>query len=279
MYGWMSLAAPDWWLQIGATVTISAVAGLLIHGGTRRPIADHWWLLGALWLVASVWLISFAYTVGPVAWQMRLVIIAVPAGGLLLAKGLVTGIGMTPKPLQIGLAVVVATACHVGIWRDSVLPHYQINMPAAATTAQPLATATKAVFAAPKAGGGIALLDYTLTGRLAAGQRIGLQLRWLTQTRPSNNWQVFLWVVNREKNPLLQLIQPIDSELPTSVWSPGDRLYSTHHFTIPANLPAGQYTLQIGLFDQAANLRAHKRNYAEKLTGDSVRIPFVISVP
>jgi hypothetical protein len=56
-------------------------------------------------------------------------------------------------------------------------------------------------------------------------------------------------------------------------------VYSFHQFTIPADLPAGQYVLQIGLFDQAANLRAHKRNYAEKLTGDSIRIPFVIATP
>ena len=279
MYGWMSLAAPDWWLQIGATITISAVAGLLIHVGSRSPIAGHWWLLGALWLMSSIWLISFAYTVGPVAWQMRLVIIAIPAGGLLLAKGLVTGIGMNPKPFQIGLAVLIATCCQFGIWWSHVLPRYHANMPATALTAQPLATATKAVFAAPKAGGGIALLDYTLTGQLAAGQALDLQLRWLTQTRPSNNWQVFVWVINAEKKPVLQLLQPLDPQLPTSAWSPGDRVYSFHQFTIPADLPAGQYVLQIGLFDQAANLRAHKRNYAEKLTGDSIRIPFVIATP
>jgi hypothetical protein len=56
-------------------------------------------------------------------------------------------------------------------------------------------------------------------------------------------------------------------------------MYSFHHVTMPAALSAGQYTLQIGLFDQAANLRAHKRDYAEKLTGDSIRIPFVIPTP
>jgi hypothetical protein len=152
-------------------------------------------------------------------------------------------------------------------------------MPAAATTAQPLATATKAIFVAPKAGGGIALLDYTLTGQLAAGQALDVQLRWLTQTRPSNNWQLFVWVIDAEKKPVLQLLQPLDPQLPTSAWSPGDRLYTSHQFTIPAALPAGQYTLQIGLFDPAAKLRAHKRNYAEKLTGDSIRIPFVIPAP
>jgi hypothetical protein len=210
---------------------------------------------------------------------MRLVIIAIPAGGLLLAKGFVTGIGMNPKPIQLGLAVLIATCCQFGIWWSHVLPNYHANMPAAALTAQPLATATKAVFAAPKAGGGIALLDYTLTGQLAAGQALDLQLRWLTQTRPSNNWQVFVWVINAEKKPVLQLLQPLDPQLPTSAWSPGDRVYSFHQFTIPATLPAGQYVLQIGLFDQVANLRAHKRNYAEKLTGDSIRIPFVIATP
>jgi hypothetical protein len=279
MYGWMSLAAPNWWLQIGATITLSALAGLLIHGGARRPIATHWWWLGALWTLASLWLISFAYTVGPVAWQMRLVMSAVPAMTLLLAKGLVTGIGITPKPIQIGLAVVIATACHLTIWWGSVLPNYQANMPAATTTDQPLATATRAIFVAPKAGGGIALLDYTLTGQLAAGQALDLQLRWLTQTRPSNNWQLFVWVIDAEKKPVLQVLQPLDPQLPTSAWSPGDRLYTSHQFTIPAALPVGQYTLQIGLFDPAAKLRAHKRNYAEKLTGDSIRIPFVVPAP
>lgn len=279
MYGWMSLAAPDWWLQIGATVTLSALAGLLIHAGARRPIATHWWWLGGLWLVASIWLISFAYTVGPVAWQLRLVMSAVPAMALLFAKGLITGIGITPKPSQIGLTVMVAIACQLSIWWGHVLPRYYANMPAAATTAQPLATATKAVFVAPKAGGGIALLDYTLTGQLATGQALQLQLRWLTLTRPSNNWQVFVWVIDAEKKPVLQLLQLLDPQLPTSAWSPGDRLYSSHQFTVPAKLAAGQYTLQIGLFDPVANLRAHKRNYAEKLTGDSIRVPFVVPVP
>jgi hypothetical protein len=88
MYGWMSLAAPDWWLQIGTTVTISAPGRIDNPWGARRPIAKQWWLLAAIWLVASIWLTSFAYTVGPVAWQMRLVMIAVPAGALLFGQRL-----------------------------------------------------------------------------------------------------------------------------------------------------------------------------------------------
>jgi hypothetical protein len=152
-------------------------------------------------------------------------------------------------------------------------------MPDPATTAQPLALARDAVFAAPGSAGGIALLDLDAPARLAPGDTVDLNLRWQVYDRPMHDWQVFLVVRDVYKREYARFVQPLLPGVPTSTWTPGDRLLSQHRIVIPADLDENFYMIQIGLVDTNSPLRAQKRNHALELTGDSVFLPFNVGNP
>ena len=277
VYGWMSITAPSWWYLITTTISIIGICGVGIVLMTRlRHIPARWWGLAFVVTITSAWLVMFAATVGAVAWQTRLAIPAIPACAILVAGGLQYGFRITYTTRHVLIAVVCMALCQQWIWWYAVLPRFPLHMPAPALTAQALATPTEAVFAAPTAGGGIALLDYTLTGTLAPASTIDVTARWQALSRAPVAWSVFIWIVNEQKVVFVQQTQPLFPMIPTTAWSPGDRVYSTHQFVIPADLPAGNYVIQFGLVDPLTDTRAHRRSYAEKLMGDSVRIPFTI---
>jgi hypothetical protein len=97
--------------------------------------------------------------------------------------------------------------------------------------------------------------------------------------RPTQDWQVYLIVRDVYKREYARFLQPLHPTLPTSTWTPGDRLISRHRITIPADLTENFYMIQIGLVDTHSSLRAEKRNAALELTGDSVFLPFNVGNP
>lgn len=277
VYGWMTMTAPRWWYLVTTTITLSLISGVGIALVTHRTrIAGIWWVLAGLIAITGAWLVSFALTVGAVAWQSRLLIPAIPALALVSAAGISYGLRLVPAPRTVFFVVCVFAACQQWIWWHDVLPRFPLFMPAPSHTAHALDTPTEAVFAAPTAGGGIALLDYTVSGTLTPGSSVTVTLRWQALSRAPVAWSVFVWVVDRQKNAHVQLTQPLFGMIPTTAWSPGDRVLSQHTIPLPADLPAGDYVIQIGLIDPLTDTRAHRRNNAEKLIGDSVRIPFTV---
>ena len=277
VYGWMTIPAPSWWYLLTATITIAALCGVVIVAVTQRTtVSAPWWPLAALVGVTGAWLVSFAYTVGAVAWQFRLAIPAIPALTLIMAAGIVSGLRITLRPAHVLGIALALTLGQQWIWWYHVLPRFPLQMPAPAQTAAALQTPTEAVFATPNAGGGISLLDYAVAGEFAPGNTIEVRARWQALTRAPVAWSVFIWLINDQKATFVQQTQPLYPMIPTTAWSPGDRVYSQHQLTIPADLPAGNYIIQFGLIDAPNDMRAHLRNYAEKLIGDSVRIPFTV---
>ncbi len=277
VYGWMSIPAPAWWYLITTTISIIGICGVLITLVTRlRQITFIWWGLALLVTITVAWLVMFAMTVGAVAWQSRLAIPALPALAIIVATGLHTGFQRALQPRFVLIVAILMAGAQQWIWWHTVLPRFPLQMPAPATTAQALAIPTDAIFAAPTADGGIALLDYTLTGEYTPGRTIALMLRWQAGSRAPVDWSVFIWLIDAQKQAFVQSTQPLFPMIGTTAWSPGDRVYSTHQLTIPADLPAGDYIIQIGLIDPLTDTRAHRRNSAEKLVGDSVRIPITV---
>ena len=277
VYGWMTIPAPSWWYLLTSTITIAGLCGICIAGLTRRQhLSAVWWPLAALVMVTAAWLVSFAYTVGAVAWQFRLAMPAIPGLTLIMAAGIVSGLQIRLRPTHLLSIALVLALGQQWMWWYHVLPRFPLQMPAPAQTATALETPAEAVFATPNAGGGISLLDYTTAGEFAPGNTIQVQARWQALTRAPVAWSVFVWVINDQKVAFVQQTQPLYAMIPTTAWSPGDRVYSQHTLTLPADLPAGNYILQFGLIDPPNDMRAHLRNYAEKLIGDSIRIPFTV---
>jgi hypothetical protein len=79
-------------------------------------------------------------------------------------------------------------------------------------------------------------------------------LHWRALAAPAADYQVFLHVVDRSGNVVAQH-DATPAGIPTSLWSPGDALTDVHEVSLPQALPAGQYSLRVGLYTLADGQR------------------------
>jgi 4-amino-4-deoxy-L-arabinose transferase-like glycosyltransferase len=279
VFGWMSQSMPDWWYVIGATLTIISVVGIGLRlSRTPRPQAI-WSLFGVLIIGALVWLISLGMTVGAVAWQSRLVIMIWPLASIILAAGLIRGLGARLTPIALlGIAMVGASTSMI-LWAAQIGPSYRFDMPARSATETPLTVTHNEVFVEKTSGGGILLIDSDISPAPAAGQTVTITLRWQVITRPAQAWEVFVVVRDPQKQWFVDVRDRMHPRIPSTVFTPGDRFVSTHQVSIPAQLPTNEYIMQIGLVDTATQKRAVKRNDAGKILGDSINVSFNVGTP
>lgn len=103
-------------------------------------------------------------------------------------------------------------------------------------------------------GDGITLLGYDVQpAKVQAGKVLYLQLHWLVQSTPTGDWTVFTHLLANDAAGRKRLVAGYDSRpgagsLPTNRWQPGWRILDEYQISLPADLAAGQYTLEIGLY-------------------------------
>jgi mannosyltransferase len=98
---------------------------------------------------------------------------------------------------------------------------------------------------------GIALEGYRLASRsLKPGETLALTLVWRADHGPtSDHWKVFTHLLNASSLVVAQRdAEPADNLRPTTSWQPGERIEDNYGIAIPADLPAGSYTLEIGMY-------------------------------
>ncbi len=122
-------------------------------------------------------------------------------------------------------------------------------------------------------GDGIHLAGYDAQRvALDAGAILYVQLYWDVDTKPTRDWTVFVHLFDAAGDQ--QLVAGADSlpgagSLTTPRWQPGWRILDEYQLALPADLPPGDYTLTIGLYDAAgARLPAD----GSELTIGTVRI-------
>ena len=123
---------------------------------------------------------------------------------------------------------------------------------------------------------GIALRGYDLSaGSVAPGEVITLTLHWEARGVPSADYQVFVHLVGAGPEPVAQGDgPPLMGDYPTRVWSPGESIVDPHVVALPADLPAGQYRLLVGMYDLETLVRLPRLDG----TGDTIEIPDAIEV-
>ncbi|MCA9922480.1 MAG: hypothetical protein KC421_08915, partial [Anaerolineales bacterium] len=95
-------------------------------------------------------------------------------------------------------------------------------------------------------GDAIQLYGYTLT----ENDTLHLTLYWLADTIPTQNYFVFVHLVDEAGNIVVQRdIIPVDGLRPTTGWRPNELLTDVHTLAVPDSLPDGIYALRVGLFE------------------------------
>jgi hypothetical protein len=91
-----------------------------------------------------------------------------------------------------------------------------------------------------------------------SGRRVGVYLNWRTDDRLENSLRVFAHVLDASG----QIVAQDDSipalwTYPTNEWEAGKVVVDFHQFPLDASLPPGEYTLQVGLYDDKTGARVN----------------------
>jgi len=110
---------------------------------------------------------------------------------------------------------------------------------------------------------GVRLLGYDLeTTTLKPGDSLALTLYWQARQPVEHRYKVFTHILGSSHNPASgtpvwgqQDNEPVSGTRPTSTWQPGEVIVDGYVLTLDPQAPAGDYTLEIGLYDPATGQR------------------------
>ena len=129
--------------------------------------------------------------------------------------------------------------------------------------------------------GQIQLLGSDLSAaEIGAGETLTVTLYWQPQTAsPMRDYTVFVHMLG-PVNPTNGTpvwaghdSPPLGNSYPTSRWQQGEVIVDRHELILPAEMPAGTYPLEVGLYDpKAGGTRLNVLDAADKPQGDRVII-------
>jgi hypothetical protein len=135
----------------------------------------------------------------------------------------------------------------------------------------PTGSATERVDAA--LDNGIVLDGYRIGSRtLRPGDTLDLTLVWRAAQGPTvDHWKVFTHLLDSGSVIVAQRdAEPAGNLRPTTSWKVGEQVQDNYGIAIPADLPAGSYTLEIGMYD--GNRRSHISGGEDHLILGEVRV-------
>ena len=112
------------------------------------------------------------------------------------------------------------------------------------------------------------LRSYALDSPTArAGETLPVQFIWLADARPAGRYKVFLQLLDADGRLAAQRdSEPMGGLSLTTTWGADAPVRDNHGLLIPSDLPAGEYTLIVGLYDindPAVRLMVNGASYAE----------------
>ncbi len=117
-------------------------------------------------------------------------------------------------------------------------------------------------------GDNISLDAYAVGAReVSAGDALPAQLVWTTDAALDRRYKVFLQLLDLDGRLAAQRdSEPVGGSAKTTGWPVGESVVDQHALLIPADLPAGDYTLIVGLYDindPAARLAVEGKSYLD----------------
>lgn len=88
------------------------------------------------------------------------------------------------------------------------------------------------------------------------GRVFPLALHWRALSRMETDYTVFVHLLDSAGRVLSQRdSQPVNGFRPTSTWAAGEEVADYHGLPLPADIPAGEYWLEVGLYEAATGKR------------------------
>ncbi|WP_374689091.1 protein O-mannosyl-transferase family [Promineifilum sp.] len=105
------------------------------------------------------------------------------------------------------------------------------------------------------------------------GDTVHLLLRWQSLARAEESYTVFVHLIDAANRPLVTLdYTPLGGSTPTHLWIPkwlpGQQLLDPYRLALPADLPPGEYYIEVGLYEMVSKRRLHMADVAGNLIGD-----------
>jgi hypothetical protein len=135
--------------------------------------------------------------------------------------------------------------------------------------AQPLATAL--------AAGGPIVLDHAALTPVQVGGTLGLVLYWHAQSPVTARYTVFTQLFDPTGTLVAQQDNwPVAGLAPTDTWNPGAVIRDPYQLTLPSDIPAGEYQLLVGLYDEQGRRTLTLADGSER---DHLSLPVVVNDP
>ncbi len=130
-----------------------------------------------------------------------------------------------------------------------------------------------------RVGDDIQLQGYAIDKTSARpGDNLLLTLWWQAQAAPGDERSVLVQLLDRTGAIVAQADgPPARGGRPTSQWQAGDRVIDSRQIALPADLPAGEYTLVFGMYRWPSLERLPMHSDATRQTDDVARVPITIT--
>ena len=103
---------------------------------------------------------------------------------------------------------------------------------------------------------GIRLARFDIPDVAAPGSQIPLSLIWQAAGETTRNWKVFVHLLDVEGVVRSQSdAYPLNGLALTRSWMRDEIIIDVHHLDIPANLPEGNYSILVGLYEESSGER------------------------
>jgi 4-amino-4-deoxy-L-arabinose transferase-like glycosyltransferase len=102
-------------------------------------------------------------------------------------------------------------------------------------------------------GSAIGTQDGPAAPKLKAGDTLSLRTFWQVEQPFTSDYFIFVHVLNAAGQTVAQRdAPPWQGRFPTTSWRPGTLIVDVNGLALPADLPPGDYTLVVGMFDPAS---------------------------
>jgi hypothetical protein len=121
-------------------------------------------------------------------------------------------------------------------------------------------------------GGTIDFLGYDLgSEEIQAGTPISLTLYWQSAAPVDKSYAVFVHLLGPDGQVWAQQDNPPgQGGLPTSGWLPGESLTDNYRLTLDPGAPAGEYRIEVGMYDPATGVRLSVSDVSGQSIGDRI---------